>query len=175
LPETALSLRPAAAKWPIPSPVERERRTQGGNCMTYGSGDEKNAPPQARNVAMNKWILSACILALTAAPAAAADIRLDSYRNPKGENYRIFNYMYLDGARGGMMATNAWLKRHGGQMLFCMPDNLALTTEQTEEIMLKSAEKRAAKGDMAIASLLLWGMQDTYPCEKTGSEKTGSQ
>ncbi|TWB87515.1 hypothetical protein FBZ93_12176 [Bradyrhizobium macuxiense] len=124
---------------------------------------------------MNKWILSAWILAIAAAPAAAADIRLDSYRNPKGENYRIFNYMYLDGARGGMMASNAWLKRHGGQMLFCMPGDLALTTEQTEEIMLKSAEKRAAKGDVAIASLLLWGMQDTYPCEKPASEKTGGE
>ncbi|WP_166298448.1 MULTISPECIES: hypothetical protein [unclassified Bradyrhizobium] len=119
---------------------------------------------------MNKWILSACFLALTAAPAAAADVRLESYRNPANENFRIFNHMYLDGARGGMMASNAWLKRHGGQMLFCMPDNLALSTEQTEEIMLKSADKRAAKGDMAVASLLLWGLQDTFPCEKPASQ-----
>jgi hypothetical protein len=51
-----------------------------------------------------------------------------------------------------------------------MPGNLAMTTEQTEDIMLKSADKRAAKGDMSIASLLLWGLQDTFPCEKTGSE-----
>ena len=55
-------------------------------------------------------------------------------------------------------------------MLFCMPDNLALSTEQTEEIMLKSADKRAAKGDMAVASLLLWGLQDTFPCEKPASQ-----
>jgi hypothetical protein len=51
-----------------------------------------------------------------------------------------------------------------------MPGNLAMTTEQTEDIMLKSADKRAAKGDMLIASLLLWGLQDTFPCEKTGSQ-----
>ena len=117
---------------------------------------------------MNKWILPACFLALAAAPAAAADVRLDSYRNPKNENFRIFNHMYLDGAKGGMMAYNAFLKRHG-QPAFCMPETLALTTEQTEEIMLKSADKRAAKGDMLVASLLLWGLQDTYPCEQTGS------
>ncbi|MGY4257345.1 hypothetical protein ACVI1L_004413 [Bradyrhizobium sp. USDA 4516] len=48
---------------------------------------------------MNRWILSACLLALTAAPAAAVDVRLDSYRNPKSENLRIFNHMYLDGVR----------------------------------------------------------------------------
>ncbi|MGY4476864.1 hypothetical protein ACVILL_004278 [Bradyrhizobium sp. USDA 3364] len=122
---------------------------------------------------MKTWVLSACVLALTAAPVAAADVRLDSYRNPKSENFRIFNHMYLDGVRGGLMASNAWLKRHGGQMLFCMPGDLALSSEQTEEIMLKSADKRSAKGEMVVALLLLWGMQDTYPCEKTGSEKTG--
>lgn len=121
---------------------------------------------------MNKWILSACVLAVTAAPAAAVDIRLDSYRNPKNENFRIFNHMYLDGVRGGLMASNAWLTRHGGKLLFCMPGDLALTSEQTEEIMLKSADKRSAKGEMVVALLLLWGLQDTYPCEKPASQQT---
>jgi hypothetical protein len=51
-----------------------------------------------------------------------------------------------------------------------MPGNLAMTTDQTEDIMLKSADKRAAKGDMLIALLLLSGLQDTFPCEKTGSQ-----
>jgi hypothetical protein len=120
---------------------------------------------------MNKWILSACFLALTAAPAAAVDVRLDSYRNPNNtEGLRNAHQLYLDGVRGGLMASNAWMRNHGGQLAFCMPGNLAMTTEQTEDIMLKSADKRAAKGDMPIASLLLWGLQDTFPCEKTGSQ-----
>lgn len=110
-----------------------------------------------------------CGVAFAAAPAGAADVRLESYRNPANENFRIFNHMYLDGVRGGLMASNAWLKRHGGQLLFCMPDTLVLSTEQTEEIMLKSADKRSAKGEMMVALLLLWGMQDTYPCEKPAS------
>ncbi|GKQ54170.1 hypothetical protein [Bradyrhizobium sp. Ce-3] len=121
---------------------------------------------------MNRWILSACLLALTAAPAAAVDIRLDTYRNPKNETIRIFNHMYLDGVRGGLMASNAWLTRHGRPLLFCMPGDLALTSEQVEEIMLKSADKRSAKGEMVVALLLLWGMQDTYPCEKPASQQT---
>ena len=119
---------------------------------------------------MTKWIVPACYLALAVAPAAAADVRLDSYRNPQNENFRIFNHRSLDGVRGGMMAYNAWLTHHGGQPSFCMPGNLALTTEQTEEIMLKSADRRGAKGDMLVASLLLWGMQDTFPCEKPASQ-----
>lgn len=118
---------------------------------------------------MNKWILSACFLALTAAPVAASDVRLDSYRNPKNEAFRNFNQLYLDGVRSGLIAYNSWIKRLGGQPAFCMPGNLAMTTDQTEDIMLRSADKRAAKGDMLIALLLLSGLQDTFPCEKTDS------
>ena len=121
-------------------------------------------------VAMNRWILSACFLALTAAPVAASDVRLDSYRNPKSEGLRNAYQLYLDGVKSGLMAYNAWMKNHGGQPAFCMPGNLAMTTEQTEDLMLKSADKRAAKGDMLIALLLMWGLQDTFPCEKTGSQ-----
>jgi len=117
---------------------------------------------------MTKWIMSACLLALTATPAAAADVRLDSYRNPRNENFRIFNHMYLDGVKGGLMAYNALVKSRGGELAFCMPPDLALSTEQAEEIMLKSADKRAAKGDWPVASLLLWGLRDTFPCEKPG-------
>jgi hypothetical protein len=51
-----------------------------------------------------------------------------------------------------------------------MPGNLAMTTEQTEDIMLKSADKRAAKGDVLIALLLKSGLQDAFPCEKSGSQ-----
>jgi hypothetical protein len=120
---------------------------------------------------MNKWILSACFLAVTAAPVAASDVRLDSYRNPKNnEGLRNAYQLYLDGVKSGLMAYNAWIKSRGGQPAFCMPGDLAMTTDQTEDIMLKSADKRAAKGDMLIALLLLSGLQDTFPCEKTGSQ-----
>jgi hypothetical protein len=127
-------------------------------------------PPQTlrKTAAMTKWILSASLLALTATPAAAVDVRLDSWRNPKNENFRIFNHMYLDGVKGGLMAYNALVKSRGGELAFCMPGDLALSTEQTEEIMLKSADKRAAKGDWPVSSLLLWGLRDTFPCDKAG-------
>ena len=117
-----------------------------------------------------KWILSACFLALTAAPVAAADVRLDSYRNPKNEAFRNFNQVYLDGVKSGLVSYNWWIKRTGGQPVFCMPENLTMTTDLAEDIMLKSADKRAAKGDMLIAPLLLTGLMDTYPCEKPGSQ-----
>ena len=115
---------------------------------------------------MNKWILSACLLALTAAPVAAADVRLDFYRSSKTEGMRNANQYNLDGAKSGLMAYNSWIKRHGGQPAFCMPGDLVLTTELAEEIMLRRADKTSAKGDMLVSILLLFGLQDTYPCEK---------
>jgi hypothetical protein len=120
--------------------------------------------------AMNKRILSACLLAVTAAPVAAADVRLDSYRNANTEGLSNAYHLYLDGVKSGLMAYNAWTKSRGGQQAFCMPGDLVMTTEQAEDIMLKSADKRAAKGDMLIALLLLWGLHDNFPCEKTGSQ-----
>ncbi len=118
---------------------------------------------------MNKWILSACFLALAAAPVAASDVRLESYRNPKNESFRNINQLYLDGVKSGLMAYNAWTKSHGGQQAFCMPDNLAMTVEQAEDIMLRRADKTSAKGDMLVSILLLSGLRDAFPCEKSGS------
>jgi len=118
---------------------------------------------------MKRSILSVCCLALAAAPAVASDVRLDSYRNPKNESFRNFNQLYLDGVKSGLMAYNAWAKSHGGQQAFCLPANLALTVEQAEDIMLRRADKAAAKGDMLVSILLLAGLRETYPCDKPES------
>src|ERR1700760_4777760 len=71
--------------------------------------------------AVSRWMMSACVLALLAVPAAAADVRLDSYRTPKSETFRNFNQLYLDGVKSGLMAYNARVRSRGGQPAFCMP------------------------------------------------------
>jgi hypothetical protein len=120
---------------------------------------------QTEIAAMNKWILLPCLLVLANASAFAADVRLGSYRHPENQKFREFNQLYLDGARSGLMAYNAFLYRHG-QPAFCTPADLVLTTEMTEEIMLSAADKTSAKDDALVASLLLYGMRQTFPCEK---------
>jgi hypothetical protein len=120
---------------------------------------------QTATATMSKWILLPCLLVLAEASAVAADVRLDSYRHPENERSREFNQLYLDGARGGLMAYNALLYRHG-QPAFCMPADLILTTERTEEIMLSAADKTSAKDDALVASLLLYGLRHTFPCDK---------
>ncbi len=122
-----------------------------------------------KTITMNKWILSACILVLAAAPVAAVDVRLDSYRNPKSDGLRNAYRVFLDGAKSGFMAYNAWMKSHGGQPAFCLPENLAMPVEQAEDIMLWRADKTSAKGEMLVSILLLNGLRDTFPCEKSDS------
>ena len=117
---------------------------------------------------MKRRILSVSLLALVAGPSVAADVRLDSYRHPQNR-FREFNQLYLDGARAGLMAYNARLKTHGDQLAFCMPHNLVLTADKSEEIMLRSADKRSAKGDMLVSILLLSGLTDEFPCEKSAN------
>ena len=116
---------------------------------------------------MYKWISSACLLAFIAQPAAAADVRLDSYRNPQNQRTREFGQLYLDGVRSGLMAYNSLVQHHGGEPAFCMPGELVLSTVETERVMLRAAEKRSAKGDMLVSILLLSGLRDTFPCEKS--------
>ena len=115
----------------------------------------------------SRWAWPVCILALTAIPVAAADVRIGAYRDPPSEGVRNAYRVYLDGVKGGLMASNAWAKNHGRQA-FCMPENHVLTTEDAEDMMLKSAQKRAAKDDTFVASLLLSGLRDAFPCEPTG-------
>jgi hypothetical protein len=120
---------------------------------------------------MKRWVVSACLLVLTAAPVAASDVRLDSYRDPKNtEGLRNAYQFNLDGIKSGFMAYNAWLRSRGGQPAFCLPDNTILTVERAEDIMLRRADKTSAKGDMLVSILLLNGLRDTFPCEKSGSQ-----
>ena len=118
---------------------------------------------------MKRRILSVSLLALVGGPSLAADVRLDSYRHPQNERFREFNQLYLDGVRAGLMAYNARLKTHGDRLAFCMPDNLVLTADKSEEIMLRSADKRSAKGDMLVSILFLSGLADEFRCEKSAS------
>jgi hypothetical protein len=109
---------------------------------------------------LKRSVLAVCVLAFTGLPCVAGDVRLGPYRNPETEGMRNVYRTYLDGVKGGLMAANAW------QQAFCLPEHLALTIEQAEDIVLASAKKRAAKDDWFVASLLLSGLQDACPCEQ---------
>jgi hypothetical protein len=97
--------------------------------------------------------------------SADAGVTLRDYKVAKNENEKTLLKMYLAGVRDGLVYLNAELEIEGRQRLFCMPDNLVLTFEQAEDIMMRKAEKTAYSDDFNISFLLKDGLKDTFPCQ----------
>jgi hypothetical protein len=72
--------------------------------------------------------------------------------------------LYLDGVKEGIIELNVVLAKRQ-QPLFCLPEKLALTVGQAEEIMMRQAEKVTDPDQLPIALLLGEGLKDTFPCD----------
>ena len=110
------------------------------------------------------------VLAATAlfdAEAFAASVRVKQYLHPKPE-FEALNKLFLDGAKDGLIASNEALISENKQPLFCIPMNLALTTDQTHDIVVRWIEKQSIKYDdnAPIAIVLLDALQDMFPCKR---------
>ena len=73
---------------------------------------------------------------------------------------------YLDGVREGIIELNVVLEEKRQQPLFCLPDKLALTVGQAEDIMMRQAEKITDPDQLPIGLLLAQGLQNTFPCDE---------
>jgi hypothetical protein len=87
-----------------------------------------------------------------------------NYRDEKRKSYRSFNKLYLDGAKGGLIAYNLLLKERHLKSNFCLPTNLALTVEQAEDIMFRQAAKMSDPDDKPIEVILLFALEEVYSC-----------
>ena len=95
--------------------------------------------------------------------ANAQTVRMESYLYPENETFRTFNKLYLAGVKDGLILYST----SGTDKLFCIPGNLALTTEQADDILLGWAKKRTKIiNDLPIAIALLGGLKETFPCAK---------
>ena len=79
---------------------------------------------------------------------------------------RAFYLLYLDGVREGIIELNVVLEEKGQQPLFCLPEKLALTVGQAEDIMMRQAEKITDPEQLPIGLLLAQGLQNTFPCDE---------
>jgi len=77
---------------------------------------------------------------------------------------KAFYLLYLDGVREGIIELNAALAKKQ-QPLFCLPENLALTVGQAEDIMMRRAEKITDPDPLPVGFLLAEGLRDTFPCQ----------
>jgi hypothetical protein len=79
---------------------------------------------------------------------------------------RAFYLLYLDGVREGIIELNVVLEEKRQQPLFCLPEKLALTVGQAEDIMMRQAEKITDPDQLPIGLLLAQGLQNTFPCDE---------
>jgi len=77
-----------------------------------------------------------------------------------------FLFIVLDGVREGIIELNVVLEEKRQQPLFCLPEKLALTVGQAEDIMMRQAEKITDPDRLPIGLLLAQGLQNTFPCNE---------
>jgi hypothetical protein len=100
--------------------------------------------------------------AVTAGPAVAepsAIELIELFR--KGDVRTDF---YLRGLGNGLSWANAELRTEGKTALFCPPDSTALTVNQEVDIMARHIERIPANGKIAAGGVLLFALQEAFPC-----------
>jgi hypothetical protein len=86
-------------------------------------------------------------------PLAAQTITLEAYQHPENETHRTMYQMYLAGARDGLISYDVAVP--ADERGFCLPRNLAITTHQAEDMMLRWAKRQTSNVDNTPISLAL--------------------
>ena len=113
-------------------------------------------------------ITKAVIALMLFGVASSADAMTVIFKDYKAANNdeKAFYLLYLDGVREGIIELNVVLEEKRQQPLFCLPDKLALTVGQAEDIMMRQAEKITDPDQLPIGLLLAQGLQNTFPCDE---------
>ena len=113
---------------------------------------------------LRRMLIALMLVSLTSSTNALAVIFKD-YKAVTSDK-KAFYYLYLDGVREGIIELNVVLEEKRQQPLFCLPDKLALTLGQAEDIMMRQAEKITDPDQLPIGLLLAQGLQNTFPCDE---------
>ena len=113
---------------------------------------------------MKRIFIAALAILYFTSTVNASTVLFKNYRDEKRKSHRSSNKLYLDGAKGGLIAYNILLKERHLKSNFCLPTNLALTVEQAENIMFRHAAKISEADDKPIEVILLFALEEAYPC-----------
>jgi Rap1a immunity proteins len=111
-------------------------------------------------------VIGLILFCLTLSNANAASILMRTYKSPIDKADKALLKVYFDGVKEGIVMLNVMLQLEGRQPLFCQPENLALTVEQAEEILMRKAKKMANPDKVPVSIILIQGLQDTFPCDE---------
>ena len=98
--------------------------------------------------------------------ANAMTVIFKDYKAAANKDEKAFYLLYLDGVREGIIELNVVMEEKRQQPLFCLPEKLALTVGQAEDIVMHQAEKITDPDQLPIGLLLAQGLQDTFPCNE---------
>jgi Rap1a immunity proteins len=113
---------------------------------------------------ITKAVIALILFGLTLS-ASAMTVIFKDYKAANNDE-RAFYLLYLDGVREGIIELNVVLEEKRQQPLFCLPEKLALTVGQAEDIMMRQAEKITDPEQLPIGLLLAQGLQNTFPCDE---------
>ena len=114
---------------------------------------------------VTRAVIALILFSLTSC-ANAAMVLFKDYKAPKDKWEKAFNKVYLGGVTQGLIAFDAELRIEGRQRLFCLPEKLALTDEQAENIMMREAQKMADPDRLPVSLILINGLEETFPCDE---------
>lgn len=113
---------------------------------------------------ITKAVIALILFGLTSS-ANAMTVIFKDYKAANNDE-RAFYLLYLDGVREGIIELNVVLEEKRRKPLFCLPEKLALTVGQAEDIMMRQAEKITDPDQLPIGLLLAQGLQNTFPCDE---------
>ena len=100
------------------------------------------------------------------ASASGMTLLFKDYKAPQDETEKFLYEMYFDGVTEGVRELNVVMQAEGRQPLFCQPQKLALTVEQAEDIMMRTAQAMTNPDTTPIGILLILGLRETFPCNE---------
>jgi len=114
---------------------------------------------------ITKAVIALILFGLTSS-ANAMTVTFKDYKKAANSDEKAFYLLYLDGVREGIIELNVVLEEKRQQPLFCLPERLALTVGQAEDIVMRQAEKITDPDQLPIGLLLVEGLQNTFPCDE---------
>ena len=111
-----------------------------------------------------RFVIALMLVSLTSS-ANAMTVIFKDYKAATSDE-KAFYYLYLDGVREGIIELNVVLEEKRQQPLFCLPEKLALTVGQAEDVMMRQAQKMTDPDQLPIGLLLAQGLQNTFLCDE---------
>jgi len=106
---------------------------------------------------ITKAVIALILFGLTSS-ANTMTVTFKDYKAAANKDEKAFYLLYLDGVREGIIELNVVLEEKRQQPLFCLPDKLALTVGQAEDIVMRQAEKITDPDQLPIGLLLAQGL-----------------